>query len=393
LRTFLTIMFFIPFISFGQTDYQKNDHVILHSQKTAGQYIIDYEFKDHFRQMVTVDLRFDRALTDEMIGTFGVPKSMFEPFYPVDEVIRERERVISNGLFRRDDNQIVVDKSAVVSYYAGYFCKPIADIVITELGKREVDSRENRIEMAMKFVQDIPYGVPEWKEDQYFFGGVNVPPEILIHGFGDCDSKSIFFAGILCYLVKPEDIVFLGQEGHVLTAVQSDILDGRTYYTLGDKSYVVAETAGPGRPPFGDKGSNTQGSSFIEPLVFTGDRIENPPQHPDAKSPVLNFSTGGVQDYHMLIVRNECREEIYVVVKYKSLDGPWETEGWFQFKPDEEAYIANTRNTRFYYYAYSEDHIWQGDHRQKFDGKQYGFKEKRIPGSDFGEFYITLKCE
>ena len=69
----------------------------------------------------------------------------------------------------------------------------------------------------MKFVQDIPYGLPYEKRVRSKYGGykyddgIFAPNEVLIKGYGDCDSKTFLFACIVSHMINPDDI-FLSEE-------------------------------------------------------------------------------------------------------------------------------------------------------------------------------------
>ncbi|MFU8843527.1 MAG: hypothetical protein ACNA7V_06945, partial [Bacteroidales bacterium] len=204
--------------------------------------------------------------SDQMIELFGIPASMFEPFINTPDVLAERRHELEKGLFLLRDNIIEVDKSAAVELYGESFCRPIAEFIIKSLEKYGLDSRRNRIEYAMRFVQDIPYGIPAYDDKTRHYGGVFPIPKILTEGYGDCDSKAILFAGILLYLIEAEDFVFLNQPDHVLSAIRGTPEKGMTYIRYEGDTFLIAETAGPGRRHLGERGKYFQTRYKVEPL-------------------------------------------------------------------------------------------------------------------------------
>jgi hypothetical protein len=231
-------------LCFSQTQFQKNEHVEYSVSSTDGFYNINYKFKD----------------------------AIFEPFPDKPEVHKSREKIIHAGLFKVRDNTVIVDKSALIKYYLSY-CEPIAARLVYYLKKEQKDTRQDRIELVMKFVQDIPYAIPSFSDHKLHYGGVTPIPSVLINGWGDCDSKAFLFVGILSYMIDTEDIRFAGEPGHLYTVIRNDknniVPHGNTtYFTIDEQFYLVAETAGPGRFPFGMAAESDQSSANIEPFYI-----------------------------------------------------------------------------------------------------------------------------
>lgn len=251
-------------------NYLRNNHVAIESFQKDDLYLVDYTFRDQFNQSQQVSINLPVAQTRRMVSRFGIPSDMLGPYMATEEVIRLRNQIMREGLFS-PGKVITVDLSAATSYYRP-FARQIADQLTQKLIESGQDSRSNRIEMAMKFVQDIPYGIPQFDEADRYYGGLLTPPEVLLYRYGDCDSKTVLFAGILSYMIDPDDIVFLRCPDHVLTGISGEPEKGQFYVVAsGDsKKYILAETAGPGRVAWGNPGSNYQaGKEYrIEKLVL-----------------------------------------------------------------------------------------------------------------------------
>ena len=165
MRFFIYAIFF-PLFLFSQRGYEKNNHVKIRTQESYNQYSINYKFKDHFDQINNISLVFNKKEIDQAILKMGVPYMLFERYRVTKESERKRSEMIHAGLFMREDDKIVLDYNAVIQFYQPY-CKTISDTLINILKERGEDSQINRIEIAMKFIQDIPYGVPKKNHKKY----------------------------------------------------------------------------------------------------------------------------------------------------------------------------------------------------------------------------------
>ncbi len=253
---------------FAQKELEKNSYVTYEVTLDESIYTIRYRFKDHYGNFQNFELTLPYTYTQQAIKKFGIPNWLFEPYVDSEYNRKIRQYEMSKGLFMLDDNLIEVDKSAVIHYYAPHFFKPIAEMIISSLEDYGRDTRRDRIEMAIRFVQDIPYGIPEITDKQRHFGGVIPPPMIFIDGYGDCDSKVLLFVGILMYLIPGDDIVFLNQDDHVLSAVKEKPEKGLTYIEFNGEEYLIAETAGPGKRMLGQKGNYYRNRFKVETLRF-----------------------------------------------------------------------------------------------------------------------------
>ena len=264
----LLFLFFIFSFCFSQEEYVKSDHVLIDSYVNDDHYIIDYLFQDHKGVMHDFQMSFKKNKTDLMVEKFGIPNSLLKKSKKLDpEILHERNKIIEDKMFIAQDGfPQSLNKKVLVSYYRETV-RQIADYIIDYLDKNRDDNRLNRIEMAMKFVQDIPYGIPKEQKSLFKLGYIT-PPEVLINGYGDCDSKTILFVCIMSYLVSEKDIVFVSTPGHIFSAIKDynnkiskeyipytqrkiDHTIGGTSLQYKGETYFVCETAGPGRSNYG----------------------------------------------------------------------------------------------------------------------------------------------
>jgi hypothetical protein len=257
--------------SYAQKHYTKNPHVIYEVTSDEENYTINYTFKDHYNHLQNYILKLPAAYTNHEIEVFGVPQWLFEPYVDNEYNRTIRLKELAAGLFMLSGKLIEVDKSAVISRYAETFCKPIAELIVRSLEEYGRDTRRDRIEFAIRFVQDIPYGIPAYSDKQRHFGGVSPPPGVLLNGYGDCDSKVLLFAGILIYLIPANEFIFLNQAEHVLSAVKEKPTEGLTFVRFENEEYLIAETAGPGKRLLGEQGEFYNNKFKVEKL-----RIEAP---------------------------------------------------------------------------------------------------------------------
>ena len=349
--TFLLLVF--PFYSLAQKTPEKNPYVKYSANQDEENYIIDYTFKDHYNNFQNYQFALPIDYTQSRIVKFGVPLWLFEPYVGTEYNLRIRKKEMKEGLFLLNDNVIEVDKSTVLEYYSESFCQPIAKMIVESLADYGRDTRRDRIEMAIRFVQDIPYGIPTYSDKDKHYGGVSPPPKLLLDGYGDCDSKVLLFAGILIYLIPAEDIIFLNQSDHVLSAIQDNPRKGDTYINYKHRDYLIAETAGPGKRMLGQKGNYYKTKFKIEPL-----RLESPSILPYSENDVANKPAVNpeIVDNKTLVIKNPSEREFRFQLSFDN--SHWkdfylqsEHSGKYVFEEDQHIYLRyRERNSRFAVY-------------------------------------------
>ncbi len=241
-------------------DYSCNEHVKYSMDTLNGQYRITYTFKDQREILRTFKFNFEVAKTMKDIARYGVPKSYFENISATQQFSKGKKKTIKKGFYKLTGNFLKTDRSELVSYYRLY-CKAIAGGIIYTLLNEGCDNRANRIEMAMKFVQDIPYGIPQIKDTTWEVYGIYTPPEVLIRMYGDCDSKAILCVSILSYLINIKDVLFLYQgHDHALIAIKGTPTTKQKYIEINKIKYIIADVTGPDRLDLGDDGNKFDAS-------------------------------------------------------------------------------------------------------------------------------------
>ena len=238
-----------PSLVFGpdKSEYLKNFYVATDVKENAGNYEFSFKFRDQNQKEWTWHWSYPEDVTDEMTSSFGVPKSVFQPYYPSDTATRRRMEIIHNGQFEMEDNQIGPDLNQMINTYRP-FLDPISQLVTQAMGG--VDSWRARAELVIKFVQDIPYCVPPDDQGGRYTAGIFPPPQVFLNMYGDCDSKVVLYASLLSYFDN-YDILILKETGHILTGLKGIPKPYDKFIEYHNNQYIMAETAGPGRTNLG----------------------------------------------------------------------------------------------------------------------------------------------
>ncbi|MCB2221941.1 MAG: hypothetical protein KQI35_16250 [Bacteroidetes bacterium] len=339
-----------PILLLADPRVEKNPHVVYHVSLNDDQYLIEYTFMDPFGNLQTYSLTIPHEGAVKMIDKFGIPMWMFEPYVDTEDNLAYRKEILKKGLFRLHENTIEVDKSAVVQYYSEAICKPIAKMIIRSLADYNMDTPRNRIEFAMRFVQDIPYGIPLYEDDDRHYGGVSPPPKLLIDGYGDCDSKVLLFAGILVYLIPVDDFIFLNQLEHVLSAIRAEPDKGLTFVRFEGDRFLIAETAGPGKRLLGQEGTYFRNKFVPEKLQIDPPEIL-PPEKAGLSTSYRN--TSKTNNTNTITIRNTSNRRFSFQisndqVQWKKLQLTGKQSGQFEMEAGSALFIRfRERNSRY----------------------------------------------
>lgn len=108
----------------------------------------------------------------------------------------------------------------------------------------------------------------------------------------------------------------------------------------------------------------------------------------------LHLGSHSDKNFLKLKFKNSCSKEIQTFIRFKNYEGVWQTKGWWVLKPGETAYVEDTKNRVFYFYAEATDGStkWKGnDNTKEFGGKTYGLREIKTT-KDSGEWTTNLTC-
>jgi hypothetical protein len=246
--------------------YQKTPLTRQSVEITKKTYSFKYKFSSPSNEWFEWSWKYKRLETIEMINKFGISKSIFEPFQATEKNVKSRNRIIKTSLFKKEGNVISPDFNRMIPFYMG-FTSPLYALTIRTLGK-DSTPRE-RVEFLLRFVQDIPYGIPPTRSNSKVISGVLSPPQIFIEKWGDCDSKVLLLSSILAHEPRYK-ILLLHLDKHLLMAFEGRPHPNDAYIIFQGKNFILADPTGPARLPLGNPGPDFKGQfKKIEALLVT----------------------------------------------------------------------------------------------------------------------------
>lgn len=233
-------------------------------QKPIGNILVDkvqlsYSFPLVKSHKVIFDCFLYPADVSSQVDLFGLSNSLIvknkDGFNLKDGIHEDEFSVKMNQYccFFNSVSDFGIDYKKLVFSYTS-FSKNISKFIYNELVSIGQDNYFNRVQAALNFVQFLPYGLPEFDTNEWYYFGISTPPESFVLGYSDCDSKSIFFASILAQLIPIENIVLVsctvnsGNESsngeHMMVAISDLGIDGECI-NFNDKRYLLLETTSP----------------------------------------------------------------------------------------------------------------------------------------------------
>lgn len=151
--------------------------------------------------------------------------------------------------------------------------RPLAK-AFSAVSEEEGYDAEDLVGAVTAMVQtSLRYEIPDTKEGSRVIGGAMPPPQTLVLGQGDCDTKTAVIASILLNWPNIK-MVGLGIPGHYLMAYHRIPRSGDVYLEYKGLPYVMIESAGPAWLAPGTVGDQTQayldsGQDFrIQPITL-----------------------------------------------------------------------------------------------------------------------------
>ena len=102
-------------------------------------------------------------------------------------------------------------------------------------------TEKDQIELALSFVQSLPYAFDSYSKDEDEY--VRYPVETLVDGCGDCEDKVALLVALLYEMDK--DFVLLVLPEHMALGVHCDEIEGSRYLLYQGKKYYFMETTMP----------------------------------------------------------------------------------------------------------------------------------------------------
>jgi hypothetical protein len=222
--------------------------------------VFRYEFPLVERHSSVYNCVLEPSSISSDIDSFGMSSSLLDTSLPnytgLLESVTDKEysvRMNRDGWYFRDRSDWGVDYASIVRMHR-HFTREISLSIYNDLSTKGIDSRLNRVQSALHFVQFIPYGLPHFDTREWCYHGLSLPQESIILGYSDCDSKSILLSSILVDLVPAKDVILVGCEvrskyernngAHMMVAVANMGLNGEKVQSSG-RDFLLLETTAP----------------------------------------------------------------------------------------------------------------------------------------------------
>jgi hypothetical protein len=125
---------------------------------------------------------------------------------------------------------------------------PLEDCARAVLDQVRGGTLRQALGVMLAFYQELRYELPP-EEPGREIVGLWVPPDVLVRGAGDCDSKSLALCAFWRRLPSRSIIVLVPR--HALVGIEATPAPGERFVRLGNRYFVLAEPAGPGKNPPG----------------------------------------------------------------------------------------------------------------------------------------------
>jgi len=260
--------------------YEKKSYTKSKSDLLGDNYHYTYGFKDHLGAYREFRWAFNRWKSDSFLMNFGLGEKTGNKFHVGDTELEYSMMKIEKGRVAFDYTKVVMESKNIVA--------PLYSQFHAIQTKYNLNKRE-KIELIMKFLQDIPYGVPPTNYQSRYIGGLFPPSETLRNGWADCDSKSVLMATLLSFDPYFYDkLAMILVPGHALLGIQD--VPGpydKTVHFLG-RQFVYAEPVGLARTPYGKTNSPYSNSIRVIPISLPAPGGFSPTQNTTSTAPVAD---------------------------------------------------------------------------------------------------------
>jgi len=117
--------------------------------------------------------------------------------------------------------------------------------------QQQVNNPREFVEIALSWIQNIPYNTLESRVDSNGAGFVS-PRDLMMQNQGDCDSKATLMAAILKAYNSNIDVQMVYLPEHALLGVAMRPQAGDTSVTKNETDYVLIESTGPAQYAIGE---------------------------------------------------------------------------------------------------------------------------------------------
>ncbi len=184
------------------------------------------------------------------IDSFGIPESWTQISYRTDDELKKQRTELrikskNHGIeMNLEGNLFSVDYNWVVKKSIDDL-RDIANQIRSTARREGYRSRRNIIGAIASFVQEIKYQLPpEYRindeGEKILTAGATMPLETLANKRGDCDTKSLLFAGLV-RSISLVDVIFVAIEDHLFAGIRLDPLPDDHYIPHEGRDWVLIE--------------------------------------------------------------------------------------------------------------------------------------------------------
>lgn len=174
-------------------------------------------------------IKIDQKKVDFAIESFGIPETWTTINYSDEKELATKqkalnEKVKNHGIkMMEGDDQFIVDYGWVVQKSENDLIE-IAETIQSTARKRGYRTKRELLGAFASFSQSLRYRIPPNHRinddgEKILTAGAFMPIETLSKGWGDCDSKSLLFAGLVRSIDLAE-VCFIVMDDHLFAGVR-----------------------------------------------------------------------------------------------------------------------------------------------------------------------------
>lgn len=256
--SYLISLFILQGFAQSPDQYEKKSYTKESSQKVGDSLFFEYGFKDHLGAYREFKWNINALDAESFLHGFGLSEKHGDSFQVGSAELQYSMMKNIDGKIHFDYEKIVEESKPLIGPLYLKF-KAIVE-------KHQFAPRE-KVELVMRFLQDIPYGIPPTNYKGRYIAGLFPPIETLSNTWGDCDSKSLLMATLLSFDPTLYDkLAIILVPGHALIGIKMVPGPYDKFVTFNGVPYIYAEPVGLARTPMGMTNSPYSNSISVIPL-------------------------------------------------------------------------------------------------------------------------------
>ena len=163
------------------------------------------------------------------IDSFGIPEEWTKITYQTEEELAKRrselrDKAKNHGIeMNEEGDQFSVDYNWVITQSVGDL-QVIANNIRSTARRKGYRTRRELVGAIASFVQELQFQLPpahriNEEGEKILTAGATMPLETLANQQGDCDTKSLLFAGLV-RSIKLVDVIFVAIEDHLFAGIR-----------------------------------------------------------------------------------------------------------------------------------------------------------------------------